>query len=137
MDARSEHLFFDGECGLCHRWVLFALARDHGRELFRFAPLQGPTCAALVPASARAALPDSLAVRTANGRLLVRSAAVLHVLARLGGAWRALAALLGVVPRPLRDWVYERVASVRKRLFARPASACPVVPYELARRFDA
>ncbi len=132
----SERIFFDGDCGLCHRWVRFALARDRGRGLFRFAPLAGPTFAAEVPPEARAGLPDSVVVRTAEGRLLVRSDAALHVLARIGGAWRALALVLGLVPRGLRDWGYDRVAHVRKRLFAKPASACPRVPREQASRLD-
>ena len=136
MTASSERIFYDGDCGLCHRWVKFALARDRGRELFRFAPLAGPTFASDVTPEERRGLPDSIAVRTADGRLLVRSAATLHILTRLGGPWRALAGVLGLVPRPLRDWTYDGVARVRKRLFAAPPAACPLVPRELARRFD-
>jgi predicted DCC family thiol-disulfide oxidoreductase YuxK len=132
----GERIFYDGECGLCHRWVLFALTRDRGRELFRFAPLQGPTFAAEVSAAERRTIPDSAAVRTLDGRLLVRSAAVLHVLGRIGGGWSALAAVLGIVPTFLADWVYDLVARLRKRLFARPAGLCPLVPPEVARRFD-
>jgi len=136
VSTAGERIFYDGECGLCHRWVRFALARDRGRELFRFAPLQGPTFATEVPEETRRALPDSLAVRTSDGRLLMRSAAVLHVLRRTGGPWGMLAALLGIVPVALADWGYDRVAAVRKRWFARPAELCPLVPPELARRFD-
>jgi len=132
----SERIFYDGECGLCHRWVRFALARDRGRELFRFAPLQGSTLAAELPESERRALPDSLAVRTRDGRLLVRSAAVLHVLRRTGGAWGALASLLAIAPTPIADWLYDRIAAARKRLFARPPGLCPLVPPELSGRFD-
>jgi predicted DCC family thiol-disulfide oxidoreductase YuxK len=136
MPAQPERIFYDGDCGLCHRWVLFVLARERGRELFRFAPLAGPTFAAEVRPEERTGLPDSVVVRGADGRLLVRSNAVLHVLARVGGPWRALAALARLVPRALRDWAYDRVAAARKRLFAKPADACPLVPRDLARRFD-
>src|SRR5262245_36997987 len=132
----SERIYFDGDCGLCHRWVLFTLARERGRELFRFAPLQGPTFASEVGENERQGLPDSIVVRTSAGELLVRSAAALHVLERIGGVWRALAAVSRLVPPPLRDWGYDRVAAVRKRLFAKPAAACPLVPPTLARRFD-
>ena len=34
-------LFYDGTCGLCHRAVTFALARDPDGSRFRFAALQG------------------------------------------------------------------------------------------------
>jgi predicted DCC family thiol-disulfide oxidoreductase YuxK len=134
--SEPERIFYDGDCGLCHRWVLFTLSRERGRELFRFAPLTGPTFERLVSPRERAGLPDSIVVRTREERLLVRSEAALHVLARIGGLWGVLASAARIVPRPLRDWVYDRVAAVRKRIFAKPAGTCPLVPRELARRFD-
>ena len=83
----------------------------------------------------RERLPDSLVVRTAEGGLLTRSTGALHVLGRLGGAWRAWAALFGIVPRPVRDAAYDLIARVRFRLFAKPAEACPFVPPPLRARF--
>jgi len=72
---------------------------------------------------------------TTEGRVLVRSAAVLHILRRLGGPWAALAAVGSLVPRPLRDALYDLIARVRLRLFARPDDWCPLVPKELRARF--
>jgi predicted DCC family thiol-disulfide oxidoreductase YuxK len=139
--AGPEHLFYDGTCGLCHRFVRFVLAEtelgegEAGAEI-RFAPLQGRTFESIVGAGARATLPDSVVVRTADGGVLVRSQASRHVLARLGGLWRALSALLAVVPRGVADAVYDGIARVRHRLFRRPSEACPLLPPRLARRFD-
>jgi predicted DCC family thiol-disulfide oxidoreductase YuxK len=132
----QEVLFFDGECGLCHRWVLFTLARERGRALFRFAPLQGPTFEQATTAEERAALPDSMAVRARDGRLLVRSEAALHVMRRIGGFWGGLARVLGIVPRLLLDLGYRVVARLRRLLFRKPDTACPLVPPGLADRFD-
>lgn len=133
--APSERLFYDGSCGLCHRAVRFLLAEDsEGR--FRFAPLDSEAFRSATPEALRAALPDSLVLETAEGRLLTRSAAVLHALARLGGLWRLLGALARLVPPVLRDAAYDAVARVRYRVFARPAEACPVVPAALRARFD-
>lgn len=109
-------------------------ADSQGRA-FRFAPLGGATFQARVPPSARSGLPDSLVVFTTEGSLLTRSAGVLHLLRRLGGAWRVLAALSGLVPRPLRDAAYDFVARIRFRLFDRPDDACPLVPPHLRGRF--
>ena len=53
-----------------------------------FAPIESQTFERVVPEAARAGFPDSTAVQTADGRLLVRSAATLHVLGALGGGWR-------------------------------------------------
>jgi predicted DCC family thiol-disulfide oxidoreductase YuxK len=114
--------------------VRFVLAHD-AAGAFRFAPIGGPTFEAAVPATVRPGVPDAIVVRRADGALLFRSDATLHVLGRLGGGWRVLAAALRVVPRPLRDVVYGWVARTRRRWFATPDDACPVVPPDLRARF--
>jgi predicted DCC family thiol-disulfide oxidoreductase YuxK len=133
-----ERLFYDGECGLCHRTVRFVLAEDRaaGGPALRFAPLGGAALARELPEAARRDLPDSLVLLRADGRALVRSRAVLHVMERLGGLWRALALVARLIPRRALDAAYDAVARVRSRLFARPAEACPVAPAELRARFD-
>ena len=135
-DDAPERVFYDGGCGLCHRSVRFVIARDPDGRHFRYAPLGGETFAREVdPAKARG-IPDSFVVVTRDGRVLVRSEAVLHVLAALGGIWRALAAAGRIVPRAVGDFLYDRIAAVRKRLFRPPDDACPVAPAALRRRFD-
>jgi predicted DCC family thiol-disulfide oxidoreductase YuxK len=131
-----ERLFYDGSCGLCHRAVRFVLAEDT-RAAFRFAPLESEAFHAAVPEEERSALPDSVVLLTADGRALVRSEGVVYLLGRLGGLWRIAGAVLGLLPTPIRDAIYDAVAAVRYRLFARPVEACPVVPEVLRLRFDA
>jgi predicted DCC family thiol-disulfide oxidoreductase YuxK len=132
----TEIAFYDGHCGLCHRAVRFVLAEDRQGTAFRFAPLQGETFAARVMAQRRAGLPDSIVVQTADGELLVRSSAFIHILERLGGTWRILAAILAVIPRPLRDAAYDFIARIRYSIFGRRDDVCPVTPPELRARFD-
>jgi predicted DCC family thiol-disulfide oxidoreductase YuxK len=135
-DLQAEMLFYDGHCALCHGAVKFVLKRDRSGTAFRFAPLQGETFAARVPESARKNLPDSIVVLTDHGALLVRSDAFLHILARLGGNWKRMASALRLIPRPLRDVVYNFVARVRYRVFGTQPDVCPIVPPELRSRFD-
>jgi predicted DCC family thiol-disulfide oxidoreductase YuxK len=115
--------------------VRFVLWADRGGSL-RFAPLGGETFLRLVPAEEREGLPDSLVLRTSEGRLRTRSVAVVQTLRILGGPWRLLAALVALVPRALADAFYDGVARIRYRLFARPPDVCPVVPAALRSRFD-
>jgi predicted DCC family thiol-disulfide oxidoreductase YuxK len=127
-------LFYDGGCGLCHRSVRFVVAADRSGS-FGFAPLGGETFRASVPVEDRRTLPDSIVVRRADGSILVRSDAAIHVLSRLGAGWRALGAILALVPPRLRDQAYDFVARRRLRWFARPAESCPLVPHDLRARF--
>ncbi|MGI9432551.1 MAG: thiol-disulfide oxidoreductase DCC family protein [Myxococcota bacterium] len=132
-----ELLLYDGHCGLCHGAVRFVLARDPSGEAFRFAPLGGVAFEAAVPESMRASLPDSMAVVTQEGVLLLKSDAAVHVLRRLGGGWKLLGGVIGVVPRVIRDSVYDFVARRRKRWFGEVDESCPIVPAALRTRFDA
>jgi predicted DCC family thiol-disulfide oxidoreductase YuxK len=134
--ANPEFLFYDGHCGLCHRAVIFVLKYDRTGKAFRFAPLQGETFATSVPVGRRAGLPDSIVVETTDGALLVRSSAFIHILRRLGGGWRILAAILAAIPRPLRDAGYDFIAGIRYSIFGRRDEVCPIVPPDLRARFD-
>ena len=114
-------VLYDGVCALCSRTVRFLLRVDRRRRLV-FAPLQGATAA---PILARHELGDGLdtlvLVRHRGSdreRVEIRSGAALSVLALTGGPWRLLTALR-LVPRPLRDWLYDRVAANRYRWFGR------------------
>ena len=133
-DLAGPIVFFDGRCGLCHRWVEFVLPRDPDGRI-RFAPQQGPTFERLVPQEQREHLPDSVFIMDREGTLVGRSDAALDVLAMLHRPWPALAQAARLVPRGLRDLIYDGVASVRHHFFSRPDTACPLVPVALRGRF--
>lgn len=137
--AQTEHIFYDGACGLCQRWVRLVLAEDPGPNyIFRFAPLESDTFESTIKALniPRETLPDSIIVATADGQLLTRSAAVFHILNRLGGFWRLTALTGSLIPRQIRDSSYDAIARVRHNFFQRPTEACPLMPPEMRERFD-
>jgi predicted DCC family thiol-disulfide oxidoreductase YuxK len=132
----TDIVFYDGNCGLCHRAVRFILAEDRLGSAFRFAPLGGEIFLASLTETQRASLPDSVAILTEDGRLLVRSAAVVHLLRRLGGIWKLVGSVTQVIPSVLLDAAYDAIARIRHRLFSRPKDACPIIPKYLRTRFD-
>jgi len=109
-------VFFDGVCGLCSNVVDFTLKRDR-KAVFRFAPLQGETARALLTPEDVENL-NTFVVRDEQG-LHRRSTAVVRMLWRLGGLWRAVAALLWIVPLPLRNFGYRTVARYRYSWFGK------------------
>jgi predicted DCC family thiol-disulfide oxidoreductase YuxK len=131
-----DRVFFDGGCGLCHRAVLFALARDGDGSRFRFAPLRGETFSRVLPENVRAFLPDSLVVVDPQGGVHTRSAAVVRILRGIGGGWGGVGAALDALPAPLLDLAYRGMAATRRKLFAAPPESCPAVPPHLRSRFD-
>lgn len=115
--AGERVVLFDGVCKLCNGWTKFLIRHDRQR-LFRLASVQSPQGQALL---ACYGLPtdrfDSMALIDDDG-LHLRSAALLRILAQLPWPWRALA-WLRLIPRPVRDWCYDRIALNRYRLFGR------------------
>jgi len=108
-----ETVFFDGTCGLCNGAIRFLVAEDaYGR--FDYAALDSDLFRSSLSEEERCELPDSVVVLTTDRRLLVRSRAVLHAAARLGGLWRLLGAAGSWVPRPARDAVYDFISKHRK-----------------------
>jgi predicted DCC family thiol-disulfide oxidoreductase YuxK len=132
---KTEWVFYDGDCGFCHRSVQLLVKLDRDGRAFRFAPRNGETFQLLVAPEQREALPPSILVLTSEGRILTRSSAVLHILERLGGGWRVLAIVSRVVPVGIRDLAYRFIAHVRHGLLPAPESACPVVAPEFRTRF--
>ena len=135
-------VLYDGVCGLCNRAVRFVLRRDRD-GLFRFAPLQGELARAalarhgLAPPAADSSDPGTLYVVIDAGgrdeRLLARSEAVLFILRNLPLYWVA-AALFRILPRFLRDALYDFVARRRYRWFGR-YDTCPLPRPEDRARF--
>ena len=115
-------VLYDGVCALCDGTVRALLVLDRGARL-RFAPLQGETAREVLARhpDADRSLSTILYARgagTSEESVHQRSDAVLSMLYDIGGI-AAFAAVLRIVPRPLRDAVYDLVARHRYRWFGK------------------
>ena len=114
-EAMPAVIYFDGFCGLCNRFVDFVLARDVARH-FRFASLQGSTATARFGPAGE--VDPATILLEEDGILYERSTAALRIASRLGGVW-SLTAVFSLVPRPIRDAVYDWVARNRYAWFGK------------------
>lgn len=122
-------LLYDGVCGLCNRVVQFILRHDD-HDQFRFTALQSPLASRLLERhGASAANLDTFYIATnfdqAGEELLARSDAAVFVLQELGGGWRILGVIFRVLPRALRDAVYNLIARNRYKVFGK-FDICPL-----------
>jgi predicted DCC family thiol-disulfide oxidoreductase YuxK len=124
-------LLFDGVCNLCTGAVRFVVPRDPDGRI-RFAPLQSPAGQALL---ARHDLPDDLdsVVLVEGDRAYTKSAAAIRVAELLGWPYRA-AAIARLLPRRLRDAVYDVIAANRYDWFGRK-ERCMVPSEDVRDRF--
>ena len=111
-------LIFDGVCSLCDGVVKFVIARDPASQ-FRFAALQSKAAAPLLLRAGitQADALSSFVLIEADGRAYRRSDAALRIARLLPQPWRFLGDAGLLVPRVLRDFVYDLVARNRYALF--------------------
>lgn len=107
-------VLFDGVCNLCNSAVDFIIRRDR-RARLRLASLQSDAGHALLERVGVDPSIDSI-VFVHRGRWFVKSAAAVRVALRLRFPWPVLA-VFWLVPRPLRDLIYDWVARNRLRWF--------------------
>lgn len=125
-------VLFDGLCNLCSWSVQVLAPRDRGGRLW-FAPVQSDAGRRVMARHGLAAdNPDSF-VLLDGGRVYLKSQAFFRVVGYMGGLWPLLGAGR-VLPRRLADWLYDRVARNRYRLFGRKA-ACLIPPPAVRQRF--
>lgn len=125
-------LLFDGVCNLCNGFINFIIDHDEA-AYFRFGTLQRePARSFLWSAGYDPEVLDSV-VLVENGRIYRESTAALRVFQRLGFPWALLAAFQ-VVPRPLRNAVYRKVAANRYDWFG-TRNQCRLPTPELKARF--
>lgn len=133
----SERIvLFDGNCNLCNSSVDFLLRHDRAGRL-RFAPLQSEIARALLARVSVEAMDqtngDPSAIAFLDGdRIHFKSSAALRLFRVLGWPWRFFAIFL-LVPKPLRDLVYDWIARNRFRWFGRRETCRLPSPEERSR----
>lgn len=137
MAPANPVLLYDGTCGFCAESVQLVLRHDRRRTL-RFAALQGE-----FGAEVRARHPGLDGIDSMvwvdppsdgrEGRVLVRSDAAIRVAAYLGG-WFTLVQAGRLLPRRVRDGLYDMIARHRHRLLGGGPS-CLVPAPEMRERF--
>jgi predicted DCC family thiol-disulfide oxidoreductase YuxK len=119
-------------CNLCNGFVQFIIERDP-HAYFSFASLQSDAAVRLLSAHGYEGAALDSVVLLEDGRLHSRSDAALRVAHHLGRGWPLLGAFR-VVPRFVRDRVYDWVAANRYRWFGK-RDECMVPTPELRARF--
>lgn len=119
-------IFFDGVCHLCNGFVDFILKNDQQKK-FKFAPLQGSTALSQLEPHYREKL-SSVIVKTPT-QVLEKSDAILFVLNSLGGVY-SFVTIFRIVPKSLRDLIYDWIAKNRYSWFGERDSCRLPLPSE-------
>ena len=124
--SQSNIILFDGVCNLCSKTVKFIIRKD-SKSIFRFASLQSEKAQLLLGHFKFS--PDSLntLVYIEDNRCFLKSTAVLKILQNLGGGWQLLYPLI-IIPRFIRDMVYDFIAKHRYKCFGKNETCIVPLP---------
>lgn len=116
-------IVFDGVCNWCNAWVNFAIDHDPYQK-FKFGTLQSEQ-GQLIQQDLHLPTDDfATFLLLEQSRVFTKSTAALRIVRHLSGIW-PLFYLLIVVPRPLRDALYDFVARHRYKWMGK-AETCRV-----------
>jgi predicted DCC family thiol-disulfide oxidoreductase YuxK len=122
MQTDKHIILFDGECNFCSFWVKYVIKRDK-KDAFRFTSLQSEKGKELLQQyNLQADL--STVVLIKNQTAKTKSSAALHILKDLGGFY-SLGIVLIVIPKFMRDGVYDVIAKNRKKLLKNESCIFP------------
>ncbi|EJR26674.1 thiol-disulfide oxidoreductase DCC family protein [Bacillus cereus] len=124
-------VLFDGECSFCNRSIQFIIKRDHN-AYFQFASLQGHIGRQLLKKYHIDANTDSI-VLIENDTAYIKSEAIINICKNFNRLWKVTILFL-LIPRPLRDFFYEKFAENRYKLFGKQTS-CSLPTPEIRKRF--
>ena len=107
----------DAECAVCTLGARMIHRIDRSGEV-RICPVQTPLGARLMAENGVDAADPETWLLIEDGVVWRDAEAIIRIGAR-SGRWGRLLTLLRLIPRPVRDWLYRRLARNRYRLFGR------------------
>lgn len=125
-------ILFDGVCNLCNSSVNFVIRHDK-KGVFKFAPLQSDFgTKTLKKYDINPKDTDSI-ILIDQDKSYIKSSAALYIAKDLSGAYPLLFTFM-IVPKFIRNWVYDYVAKNRYRWYGKKDS-CMIPTPELKGKF--
>ncbi|WP_026908680.1 thiol-disulfide oxidoreductase DCC family protein [Paucisalibacillus globulus] len=124
-------ILFDGVCNFCNSSVQFIIKRD-STGIYQFTSLQSDIGQKLLTEHNVPTELDSF-IYLEDNNVYFKSTAALKVCRNLKGLWKFVYIFI-IIPRPLRDMVYEIIARNRYKWFGK-RDACMIPSPEQRKRF--
>lgn len=128
----TKIILFDGVCNFCNFWVKFAATRDSKKQL-KFASLQSEQGQALLEKFKISTKALSTVIFIDEDEVYLQSGAAFRICNYLDGGWK-LASYLSLIPKPVRDGLYNFIAKNRYKWFGK-TEACMLPTPEMKDRF--
>ena len=126
-------ILFDGVCKFCNASVNYIFDNDGSKEIYFITQQSEAGQNILEHFGLKGSVLDSLVFIKA-GVAYQKSEGVLKIVKQMGGKYAFLSGVGYCFPKFFRDWVYDRIAKNRYRLFGKE-DACRMPNAEMKNRF--
>ena len=126
-------ILFDGVCNLCNGSVTFILQREK-ESVFQFASIQSEAGRGLLEWCGLPKDYNQAVILLDRGKIFLGSTAALKIGKTLKFPWSILSYAGFIIPRLIRDWVYNQIAQHRYQWFGKK-EVCMVPTPNLKARF--
>ena len=116
-------ILFDGTCNLCNSSVQFIINHDK-KQQFLFASLQSDASKKLLLQISNKNIDLNSIVLIENNKVYQKSTAALRIARKLNLFWNYLYLFI-IVPKKIRDYVYDIIAKNRYKWFGQ-TNHCPI-----------
>lgn len=114
---KDKVILFDGVCKLCNGWARFIIKYDT-KHVFKLASVQSKKGQAILQIFDMPTDKFDTMLFVTNNQSFEKSTAFFKVVRHLPWMFRILMIFV-IIPRPVRDWMYDRVALNRYKLFGK------------------
>ena len=135
-DEEIKHqkiILFDGICNLCNSSVIFILEREK-YPLFQFASIQSESGKKLLQWCGLPSNYSQAVILIDNEKIYSGSTAALKIGRELILPWSILSLIGLMIPKFIRDWVYNQIAGHRYQWFGK-RDVCMIPTESLRARF--
>jgi predicted DCC family thiol-disulfide oxidoreductase YuxK len=135
INSGDKVILFDGVCKLCNAWARFLIKFDKQR-VFKLASVQSEEGKAILQWYGLPTDYYKTMLLVEDAAMYKKSEAFICVMWRLPLPWKAVACIW-IIPKPLRDWLYDRIALNRYHLFGKYDTCVLPTPDHLSRYLNA
>lgn len=133
--ASDKVILFDGVCKLCNAWSNFIIKYDR-QHLFKLCSVQSEEGKKILLHFGLPSESYETMLYVEGCQSFQKSDAFFQIVAKLGYPWKAVF-IFRLIPKPIRDWMYDRIALNRYNLFGKYDYCTLPSPDHEARFLDA
>lgn len=132
VDVNDCVILFDGVCKLCNAWSQFIIKYDKQQQ-FKLCSVQSPEGQSILKHFDMPTEHFDTMLYVEGDQCFDKSDAFLNIVNKLGFPWRLLY-VIKIMPKQVRNWLYDRIALNRYALFGKYDS-CILPTKETEKRF--